>query len=244
GRSGTILRVTGVQRLAAALCAAALAAAALPTAAFAHGHTVPASRLGSAWEASSLVIAVSVLALALFGQAFVRLRRRGRADHASWSRAALFGLAVALAALALLSPLDPIGEQYLLSGHMLQHVLIADLAPALALVALRGPLTFFLLPPPMLRRLAGLAPLRALLRFLLRPAVAFALWCLVMLGWHVPAAYDFTLHHRAVHDLEHASFVLVGTLAWIQLIDPARHQRLRAPGRILFAVGLLLAGHP
>ena len=155
----------------------------------------------------------------------------------------LFVAAVALGTLALVSPLDPIGEQYLLSGHMLQHVLIADAAPALALVALRGPLTFFLLPRPVLRPLAAFRPLRALLRFLVRPVVAFSLWCVVMLGWHVPAAYDFTLHHRAVHDLEHGMFVLVGTLAWIQLVDPARHERLRPPGRILFAIGMLVAGH-
>jgi hypothetical protein len=43
-------------------------------------------------------------------------------------------------------PLDEAGDGYLLSAHMLQHVLIGDAAPALALVALRGPLLFFLLP--------------------------------------------------------------------------------------------------
>jgi cytochrome c oxidase assembly factor CtaG len=202
------------------------------------------SRLGAAWETPPLVLALAAVALALYAQAFVRLRRRGRADHAPWSSAVLFGLAVALGTLALVSPLDAIGEEYLLSGHMLQHVLIGDLAPALALVALRGPLTFFLLPPPALRFLAGVEPLRAVLRFLLRPLVAFAAWSVVMLAWHVPAAYEATLHHRAVHDAEHGSFVLVGTLAWIQLVDPARHGRLRRPARIGFALGLLLLGHP
>lgn len=221
-----------------------LAAAASPSEAFAHGDKVPVSRLGSAWDASPLVLGLAALALVLFAQAFVRLRRRGRADHAPWSRALLFGSAVALATLALVSPLDPIGEEYLLSGHMLQHVLIADLAPALALLALRGPLTFFLLPPPALRFLAGLGPLRAGVRFLVRPWVALAAWGGVMLGWHLPAAYEATLHNRAVHDLEHGLFVLVGTLAWIQLIDPARHRRLRTAGRIGFALALLLIGHP
>lgn len=231
-------------RLPAALCAVALAAAALPSGALAHGDKVPASDLASAWETSPLVLALAGVVLVLFAQAFVRLRRRGRPDHAPWSRAVLFGLAVALGALALVSPLDAIGEEYLLSGHMLQHVLIGDLAPALALVALRGPLTFFLLPPRALRFLAGLRPLRAVLRFLLRPLVAFTAWGAVMLAWHIPAAYEATLHHLAVHDAEHGLFVLVGTLAWIQLVDPARHGRLRPPARIGFALGLLLVGHP
>jgi cytochrome c oxidase assembly factor CtaG len=221
-----------------------LAAAALPSGAMAHGDKVPVSRLGSAWEASPVVLALAGLVLVLFAQAFVRLRRRGRTDHAPWSRAALFGLAVAVATLALVSPLDAIGEEYLLSGHMLQHVVIADLAPMLALVAVRGPLTFFVLPPVVLRFLAGLGPLRAALRFLLRPWVAFVAWATVMLAWHVPAAYEATLHSRTVHDLEHGLFVLAGTLVWIQLVDPARHGRLRAPARIGFALALLLVGHP
>jgi cytochrome c oxidase assembly factor CtaG len=241
--SGTITSVGPPKRFCSAVGAVALAAAVTPSAALAHGDKVPTSRLGSAWEASPPVLAATGVALVLFVQAFVRLRRRGRPDHAGWTRPALFCAGLALAVLALLSPLDAIGDEYLLSGHMLQHVLIADAAPALILLALRGPLTFFLLPKPVLRVLAPVVPLRAALRFLLRPSVSFVLWCVVILGWHVPAAYDLTLEDGIVHDLEHASFVFAGTLAWIQLVDPARHARLRATGRILFAVGLLLAGH-
>ena len=77
---------------------------------------------------------------------------------------------------ALVSPLDYIGEEYLLSAHMLQHVIIGDLAVALAVVALRGPLTFFLIPSVVLGRLARLEWLRSGLRFLLKPKVAFVLW--------------------------------------------------------------------
>jgi putative membrane protein len=235
--------VSPVSRLCVVLGAVALAAAAAPSVALAHGDKVPVSRLGSAWEAPPLVIAAAGVLLALFVQAFVRLRRRGRPDHAPWTRAALFGLGLAVGTLALISPLDPIGEEYLLSGHMLQHVAIADLAPALVLLALRGPLTFFLVPKQVLRPVAAFRPLRAAIRVVLHPAVSFVLWCVVILGWHIPAAYDLTLRNGGVHELEHGSFVLVGTLVWIQLIDPARHERLRAPGRILFAVGLLAAGH-
>jgi putative membrane protein len=242
--SGTISAVRSAGKLCFTAGALALAAAIIPSAALAHGDKVPRSRLASAWEAPPFVLAVAVLALVLFGQAFARLRRRGRRDHAGWTRAALFSAGLMLAVLALVSPLDAIGEEYLLSGHMLQHVLIADTAPALMIVALRGPLAFFLLPKRVLRSLAPIPPLRAVLRFLLRPVVCFTLWCAGVLAWHVPAAYEYALEHSLVHEFEHASFVLVGTLAWIQLVDPTGHQRLRPPGRVLFAVGLLIAGHP
>jgi putative membrane protein len=198
--------------------------------------------IASAWEAPVAVLAGAVFALALFGQAFYRLRRRGRTDHAGWDRAALFTLAVVLGTLALVSPLDYVGEEYLLSAHMLQHVIIGDLAVALAVVALRGPLIFFLIPAAVLGRLGRLGWLRTGLAFLLRPKVAFALWAIVIAAWHVPAAYDYTLTHQAVHDLEHLSFVVVGVLVWVQLVDPARRRELAFAGRLALAIALFAAG--
>jgi cytochrome c oxidase assembly factor CtaG len=200
------------------------------------------SGLGSAWEPSPPVLIGAGVALLLFGQAVVRLRRRGRADHASRSRACLFLLAIALGTLALVSPLDAVGDSYLLSGHMLQHVLIGDAAPALVLVALRGPLLFFLVPRFVLRPLARLHWLRRLLAFLLRPPVSLAAWMVVIAAWHIPAAYDYTLRHQTVHDLEHISFILVGLLVWMQLIDPARRNHLRVSQRLGYMLALFGAG--
>src|SRR5438309_4642157 len=170
--------------------------------------------LASAWDPAPTVLVGAVVALALFAQAFVRLRRRGRADHAHWSRPLLFFIAVALGTLPLVSPLDEVGDSYLLAGHMLQHVLIGDAAPALALVALRGPLLFFLVSPFLLRPLARQHPLRRLLAFLLRPSVSLCVWLLVIAAWHVPAAYDYALRQQTVHDVEHLSFMLAGLLVW------------------------------
>ncbi len=209
---------------------------------FAHGDRVPVSELGAAWEAEPIVLVTAAVALALFAQAFIRLRRRGRRDHAGWSRAVLFVAGVSVGTLALLSPLDAIGEEYLISAHMLQHVLIGDVAPALILVALRGPLLFFFLPPAILGPLARVEWLRAALAFLLRPLVSFAVWALVFAVWHVPAAYDFVLTRQWAHDLEHASFVIAGLLVWTQLVDPARRGIPTLSGRIAFAVALFACG--
>jgi cytochrome c oxidase assembly factor CtaG len=147
---------------------------------------------------------------------------------------------VALLTLALVSPLDAVGDQYLMSAHMLQHVLIGDAALALGLLALRGPLGLFLLPPFVLRPLGHSRPARAALAFVLRPSVAIAAWVLAMGLWHVPRAYDYAVGHDGAHKLEHLSFVVAGTLVWAQLIDPARRGRLGLAQRIGFA-GLLFA---
>jgi putative membrane protein len=190
-----------------------------------------------------LVLGSAALALALYLRAWLRLRRRGRSDHASIGRLALFATGVALAVLALVSPVDPIGEQYLLSVHMLQHVLLGDSAPALILLGLRGPLSLLIVPRQILRRLARLGWLRRAARELLRPSVALGLWATVYASWHVPAAYDYALSHQTVHDLEHVSFLLVGLLVWTLLIDPLPHKRLAVRTRILVAIVLFALGN-
>jgi len=196
------------------------------------------------WEVPPPVVTACLIALALFAQAFWRLRRRGRSDHAGWDRAGLFALAVGLTYLALASPLDGIGDDYLLSAHMLQHLVIGDLAPALGLVAIRGPLTFFLVPAPILSRLAGLRRLRAFLHWITGPFVAVPLWIAAMWAWHVPRIYDYAAEHQTVHDLEHLSFVVAGVLVWNLLVDPARGARLTLAGRIGVAVIVFAAGDP
>jgi putative membrane protein len=204
---------------------------------------VPIAHLSASWQAPPAVLVAAALAVVLFVQAFVRLRRR-RPEHAPWSRALLFAAGVALLVLPLVSPLDEAGDERLLSAHMLQHVSIGDAAPALLVVAVRGPLLFFLLPPAVLRPLAALRPLRAVLSALLLPLVSLGLWAAAILVWHVPSVYDYAAAHPAVHDLQHLTFVATGLLVWTQLVDPARHRRLRRPQRIFFALAMLAITQP
>jgi cytochrome c oxidase assembly factor CtaG len=121
---------------------------------------------------------------------------------------------------ALVSPLDALAEQ-LLFTHMVQHMLLLDLAPILAILGL----TKVMLRPVTrsvheLERRAG--PLA-------HPAFAVALYVAVIWAWHVPAAYDLAVRHSAVHVLEHLTFALAGSLYWWHLLSPVR-ARLRLDG--------------
>src|SRR5436309_135616 len=107
----------------------------------------------TAWDPAPLVLGAAALALWRFWHGFLRLRRRGRRDHAGWGRALLFTVGMALAVLPLVSPLDEAADGRL-SVHMLQHVLVGDAAPAVLLVAVRGPLLAFVLPVPLGRLMA------------------------------------------------------------------------------------------
>jgi len=144
--------------------------------------------------------------------------------------------------LAIVSPIDVIGESYLQSVHMLQHVLVADLGIALTVVAVRGPLSVFLLPRDLLVPLARMTWLRRALRFLLRPGVSYVVWVATFVSWHVPWLYEKALHHRSWHDLMHLSFVVGGILVWTQIIDPSRHHRLTLNKRIGFTALVFWTG--
>jgi cytochrome c oxidase assembly factor CtaG len=184
-------------------------------------------------DPAPLVLGAAAFASWRFAHGFLRLRRRGRRDHAGWGRAALFAAGLALATLPLVSPLDAAADRRF-SAHMLQHVLVGDAAPALLLVSLRGPLLAFVLPVALGRGFGAVDRLPVW--------AALTAWAVAIGAWHVPAAYDAALAHSVLHDLEHASFVVAGLLVWTQLVDPGRRRRLSVAQRLAFAGGLFVLG--
>lgn len=195
--------------------------------------------LAAEWPFEPVVLLSCVLALVLFFQGFLRLRRRGRTDHAGWGRAILFVVAVGLMYGAVASPLAVAADE-LLAAHMLEHLILGDLAIVLALLAVRGPLVFFLLPPTILGPLARSAGLRTFLHRITGPWIALGIWTASMWVWHVPRLYDYANTHPLVHEVQHLSFLIGGLLVWNLLIDPARTARLTLPGRLTLAVAALV----
>jgi len=211
-----------------------------PLGAFGAEYVPP--NLFDEWLFEPVVLAMAGLGSALFLHGFVRLRRRRRADHASFGRLVLFALGLCFMVGPLVSPLDPIGDHYLLSAHMLQHVLIGDAGPALILLSVRGPLLFFTLPRRLLRILGHTAWVRRVAAWLLRPRVALGVWALAYGGWHIPVLYDYATTHQVVHDFEHASFVVAGFLVWSLLIDPAGSSHLSRGRRLAVAASVFAMG--
>ncbi|HYM55758.1 MAG TPA: cytochrome c oxidase assembly protein, partial [Solirubrobacteraceae bacterium] len=143
-----------------------------------------------------------------------------RSTEAPVWRLCCFTASVAVALIALVSPVDALADQLFLM-HMVQHMLLLDLVPILAILGF----TKVILRPVTravrdLERRAG--PLA-------HPAFAVVLYVAVIWAWHVPAAYDLAVSHPAVHVLEHLSFVLAGSLYWWHLLSPIR-ARLRLSG--------------
>jgi len=140
-------------------------------------------------------------------------------------------------AVALLSPLDPIGDKYLLSAHMMQHVLLSDIAPALLVLGLRSPV----LPLGLSRRaLMAVAPGGRSGRVLARltsPWLAIPLWALATWIWAIPSVFDYTAQHSTIHAFEHATLFYTGLALWWLIIDPLPRARLRPNGERLALLG-------
>ena len=144
--------------------------------------------------------------------------------------------AMALWIAGLLSPIDGVGDDGL-AFHMLQHLMIADLAAPLMLIGLRNPVLAFFLPRDLLVPLARSRRLRGAFRFLRRPLVALPVYVLVLYGWHIATFFEAAVRHPLVHALQHASFIAIGVLVWWSVLEPKR-RRLRGE---LWKIGHILA---
>ena len=159
------------------------------------------------WTLEPVQLAPLVLAGVFYWRRARTLARRGT-PVPGWRRVS-FAAGLAIAFLALASPLHALGEERLFAAHMVQHLLVGDLA-ALALVAgLTGPLLRPVLAVPAIARL----------RVLAHPLVALPLWAVNLYVWHLPAAYDAALRSGAVHALEHVLFFGCGLLMWAAVLE-------------------------
>jgi cytochrome c oxidase assembly factor CtaG len=181
------------------------------------------------------------------GFALLALAARRRGQTLSALRVTSFIAGLAVVAVALMSPLDPFGEERSPAAHMVQHELLLMVAPLLLVGGLDQrttvPLTRWVFGPAVRSR-----PLRLVLAVVSNPWVVTGAWCLVVLGWHVPALYDLALDNDRVHIAEHASLLTVGLLFWIVVVGrlPSVHrtttaQRLAALGTAMGAGGGLAA---
>ena len=137
-------------------------------------------------------------------------------------------IAMACWVIGLLSPLDPLGDD-VLSAHMAQHLLIADLSAPLLVIGLRSPVYAFILPRALFAELARSRRLRATFRFLKQPLVAAPIWIATLYGWHMAPAYEAALNHPVLHALQHQSFIAASLLVWVSVLEPARR---RVPGEL------------
>ena len=167
-----------------------------------------------------MILVVSLLALG-YVRGWLRLSSTSAPPIGAW-RAGSFLLGMFLIWGALGSPLAAY-DQHLLTVHMIQHLLLMTVAPALILLG--DPLAAFWHGLPRFARVA-LDPLlhrRFAQQFALmvsRPAVCWTVSALTLVGWHVPAVLTLAMHSEMWHAVQQASFLGAGLLFWWPVVQP------------------------
>jgi len=171
------------------------------------------------------------LAALLYARRAATLARRGRPVPVGKQISFLAGLLVL--AIALASPLHRIAEERLFWAHMVQHLLLGDLAALLIVLGLDGRLLRPLLAIRAIRRLRPLA----------HPWVALPLWTVNLIAWHLPGPYQAALERPPLHAAEHLLFFATGALMWAAVLEPLPGPRwFRAGAQAVYVLVVRTAG--
>ena len=206
----------------------------------AHG-SVPAEppdlwNLATAWSFEPAVAIPLIVTAVAWLWAVRRIDARHPHNPVPPLRVGSFLLGLVMIAVALESGIERY-DTTLFSIHMVQHILLAFVAPPFLLLG--TPVTVLLrVASPWLRRRVVLPILHAApIRFASHPVTAWLLFTAVMWGTHFSPIFDLSLHDQGIHDLEHALYLGSALLFWFPIVgaDPAP-TRLGFPARVLYVL--------
>ena len=115
------------------------------------------------------------------------------------------------------SPFSALANGYLFSAHMVQHILLVLIVPALLLLSL--PRSFSLRPP---------------LTYLTHPLIGWVAGVGAMWLWHAPTLCNAAATSRTVSAIQTTSLLLMGSVFWWQVLAPREEQRLSPPAGIVY----------
>ncbi len=174
------------------------------------------------WEPSVLLGCTALIA------AYVAVTRR----YPSRQMCSFFaGVLVLLVAQC--SPLDALGDTYLFSAHMVQHLLLLLIVP---------PLLIFGIPAWLAERWLASPPIGGAGRALRQPAVAWLLGVGAMYVWHIPILYNAALAHLGIHIVEHLCFIATGVIFWWPVCAPVAAARYAPLVALLYLFTAAVAG--
>jgi putative membrane protein len=189
----------------------------------AGGTYLPGAPWWAGWNLDPVLLLNLALAGHLYHRGLGRVWRAGAGRGVAPWQAGCFGAGLLVLLVALVSPLDALSGQ-LSAAHMVQHMLVMNLAAPL--LALGSPAVVLLHGvPPAYRR-----PLGKLWRWLdpaalRRPVAPWVLYSAALWAWHLPGLYQAALRHPVVHDLQHLTVFAAAFVFWRAVLDPAGRRR-------------------
>jgi putative membrane protein len=169
--------------------------------------------LASAWTWNTAVLVLSAIALVAYLLAFGPNRRIPYL---------IAGLGVFV--LTLVSPLNALADGYLFSAHMMQHILLLLIVPALLLMSL-----------PRAVSLGSRSSLPA------NPLIGWFAGVGAMWLWHARPLCDAAVSSRFVGAVQVFSLLVLGGIFWRQILAPREDERISPPGAVLYLFSACVA---
>jgi cytochrome c oxidase assembly factor CtaG len=183
-----------------------------------------ASVISTFW--SVMEVAVPLAVAAAYLKRANRLADEGR-PVPIW-RQLCFAAGIIVIGGSVAGPIDDQADK-LLWVHMIQHLLLADVASLLIVLGFTGPLL-----QPLLTFRAG-RPLRRLTH----PVVAISLFTFNLYLWHIPFLYQAVLTNESLHVFEHLLFLSTGVLLWMPLFGPLPKPQWFGKGaHVIYTIGI------
>lgn len=122
-------------------------------------------------------------------------------------------------------PMHDIGEEYLYSAHMLQHMMLSFFLPPLVLMAT---------PEWLLRVLVGEGRFYRVVAFLTRPVIAAVLFNTVVIVSHIPGVVSASLDSGPLHYSVHFAVVMSSLIMWMPVVGPFPELQISPIGKIIY----------
>ncbi len=174
------------------------------------------------WEFSPGVVVPIALCAIIYLRGWLQLHRRVP-DHFGFAQVIAFFAGLITLVCAFCSPIHAFAG-WLLTVHMVQHLLLMMVAPPLILCG--APYLPLLSGLPRYIAIKGVGPLlsfstlRNVAHFISHPVFCWSVFISATLTWHVPAFYELALRSTLWHEVEHVSFLSTALLFWWPIIQP------------------------
>jgi putative membrane protein len=139
--------------------------------------------------------------------------------------------------LAVGSPLDPLGENFLFFAHMIQHNILMYVSPLFLLLGI---------PSEIIDDYLEKNPfLESLLKFFLHPIIAGLIFTLVFSFWHIGAFYEAAIRDKTLHMAEHLSMFFTSVAMWWPICGPSKRIPPSQYGpQMLYILAIMLGQTP
>ena len=122
-------------------------------------------------------------------------------------------------------PVHDVGEQYLYSVHMVQHMVFSYFAPPLLLMSI---------PTWMARTLVGTGRTQRVMNWLTKPVIAGVAFNLVVMVTHIPVVVNASTENGPLHYSLHLLLVTLALLMWIPVVGPIAEWQMSPIGKCIY----------